>query len=205
MIKMFDLIEWLQMLLYVETGIMFGILFRDGLKKPYWNDNELHLGTLGQILLGFMLSFGLQILGTDLGTAWLMSTSISTGGNIAYRLLKPKLTKMELRRKMMEAIDAIEEYEKMIAEERNEMDAIIRAKIKELREAAGRDIKVRLAEPITSTIAEDGEKNGFGPDSSDSAGHDLNGVDSITDRPNDKQVSGGQTEGTGASATENSA
>lgn len=95
---MVDFTGWLIYLLYVEMGILVGVLFKDRFVPPKMLEGTLHIGTVGQFLLGVGVTFGFQLLGTDYMMAWSASTAVATTGNLLPVLFGRVTTAIETRR-----------------------------------------------------------------------------------------------------------
>lgn len=96
---MIDWNMWILYLLYVEMGVLVGVLLKQKFVPPLRNeDGTLTYGTLGQFVLGIGVTFGFQLLGTDFMQAWAASTTIATTGNLLPVLMGRVTSALEVRR-----------------------------------------------------------------------------------------------------------
>jgi hypothetical protein len=111
---MFDFIGWLVYLLFVEAGILFGILLRGEPIVTAHRDSttkRIYLGTLGQFLFGFSLSFGFHAVGYGLLNTWLISTGVGIVLNYSPKFFGGRLDKAEVVRTLEQAKTAVDSFE----------------------------------------------------------------------------------------------
>ena len=97
---MIDWNSWIIYFLYVEMGILVGVLLKQKFVPPSRDDvsGAISYGTVGQFALGIGVTFGFQLLGTDYMQAWAASTAIATTGNLLPMGIDKIATALETRK-----------------------------------------------------------------------------------------------------------
>ena len=104
-------------------GATFGILIRkDNITLPSRKGRTIKLGTLGQYLIAFVLSFFFQGVGIPPVMAGFYATSGSSAGNMAMKIVANRLEASEVKQLLKEAIHKAEvfAYDLEVAEETKE-------------------------------------------------------------------------------------
>lgn len=86
MIELFVLEDWLFTILYVEAGLLVGVLLKQKFQPPKFNDGEIHYGTIGQFVVGLGVSFGFQAYGADYAIVWTSTAIVSSVWNLLPKI-----------------------------------------------------------------------------------------------------------------------
>jgi len=85
-IELFVLEAWLFTILYVEAGLLVGVLLKQKFQPPKFNDGEIHYGTIGQFVVGLGVSFGFQAYGADYAIVWTSTAIVSSVWNLLPKI-----------------------------------------------------------------------------------------------------------------------
>ncbi len=129
-VKPFDLIEWLWVLLFMLVGITFAIFTRkEEITLPQRIGNKIRPGTLGQYIITFALSFFFQAYGIIPVAAGLYAGTAGTAANQLQKAFGSKLSQAEMEEKLKAVIEDFEQYKKYTEVVKDERERRVLEKI----------------------------------------------------------------------------